>query len=135
MKPNGLTGSWAPPAWGLALACVSLAALADQTVKLVDPQSVPWLTWAWVGGLSGAGWFASSAPNLANWVDGEGVELLRKRLEVLKGFVVALSAGFIAYLLALVVGTPNLLAFVGVLLAAYSGDKYMARVAAKRAPD
>lgn len=114
---------------------MSLAAAADQSVRLVDPQTVPWVTWAWVFGLSLAGWFASSAPNLANWVDGTGVELLRKRLEVLKGLVVAMSAGFIAYLLAMVAGTPNLLAFVGVLLAAYGGDKYMARVAAKRAPD
>lgn len=137
MERNALAGEASSGRLTLAffLYALSFAVMADQTVKMVDPQNVPAVTWAWVAGLALAGWFASSAPNLANWVDGTGVELLRKRLEVLKGLAVALIAGFIAYLLALVAGTPNLLAFVGVLLAAYGGDKYMARVHEKRAPE
>lgn len=122
--------SFAALLWG-----VSLAVLAEQSVKVVDPQNVPWVTWLWVLGLSVGGWFASSAPNLANWQDGAGLELVRKRLTVLQGFVCALLAGCVAFLLALYTGLPNLPAFLGVLFAAYGGDKYLARVAAKRAPE
>lgn len=125
MRRDALTGSW----WGVALAFVSLAAFADQTVKLVDPQAVPLVTWGWVLGLAVGGWFASSAPNLASWSDGEGIELLKKRLEVMRGFAVSMIAGFVAYLLALYSGAPNLLGFIGVLCAAYGGDKYLAPIA------
>lgn len=130
MKPDVRGGSRCLAALGLALWTICFAALADQTVRLVDPQSVPWLTWAWVGGLSLAGWFASSAPKLASWADEES--RLEKRLGVAQSVVVSLIAGFIAYLLALVTATPNLVAFVGVVLAAYGGDKYLSRMAAQR---
>lgn len=133
MKPNAVAGSpWALWPFAALLWGASLAVLADQSVKVVDPQNVPWVTWLWVFGLSVGGWFASSAPSLVNWVEGEGVELLRKRLEVAKGFVCALLAGGVAYLVALGTGLPTLPAFLGVLFAAYGGDKYLSRMAAAR---
>lgn len=121
MRRDVLTGSWASQ---VPLLCLAAPVFADQTVKLVDPQAVPWLTWAWVGGLSFVGWFASSAPKIARWQDEE--DRLEKRLTVMQGLVVSLMAGIIAYLLALYTGAPNLLGFIAVALAAYAGEKYLA---------
>jgi hypothetical protein len=120
LRVAALTGS-AP--W--LLLAVGLAYAAEQVAGPIDPQKVPWLTWAWVLGLSVAGWFASSAPTLVNWVDGEGINKSRARFAILARIVVSVLAGGTAYFLTVFSGANNLLAFLAVIGASYGGDRYL----------
>lgn len=109
--------------------CLILAGLAyaaDKDVSLViDPQQLPWLTWVWVVGLSIAAWFASSAPSLVGWIDGDGIPRARIRFIILARVVVSLLAGGTAYFLTVFSGASNLVAFIAVIGASYGGDKYL----------
>ncbi len=120
MKLVALSGDWS------AVVGIAAAVAADQTIRLVDPAAVPLATWAWVLGLSLIGWFANAAPGVASWIEGDGAEKLRNRLEILRRVAASLIAGFAAELLGMLAGAPNVMNFLAVIGAAYGGDKFIA---------
>jgi hypothetical protein len=130
-------------------ACASfplVALAAEQSILRTDPQLLPWFTWAWVFGLSLGGWFASSAPTLAGWIDpksgdGDGEhrrELWARRWTIVGRLAACLVAGFACFFGGLLMGTPMVANFLAVLFASYGGDKYLQmqaeRVAARAPP-
>ena len=106
---------------------------AEQSILRTDPQQLPWFTWGWVLGLSIGGWFASSAPTLAGWIDpksGDGDGDHRRALWALRWGIVGrlaacLVAGFACFFGGLLMGTPMVANFLAVLFASYGGDKYL----------
>lgn len=116
-----------------------LAKAAEQSVlHQVDPQALPWFTWAWVLGLSLGGWFASSAPTLAGWIDetngnGSSRELWTRRWRIVGRLAACLAAGFSCFFGGLIIGTPMVANFLAVLFASFGGDKYL-QAQADRAP-
>lgn len=110
-----------------------LAMAAEQSILRTDPQTLPWFTWAWVAGLSLGGWFASSAPTLAGWIDpknggGDGDhkrELWKTRWSIIGRLVTCAVAGFACFFGGLILGTPMVANFLAVLFASYAGDKYL----------
>lgn len=109
-----------------------LAHAAEQSVlHQIDPQALPWFTWAWVLGLSIGGWFASSAPTLAGWIDNgqEAKEdkraLWTRRWGIVGRLAACLGAGFACFFSGLIVGTPMVVNFLAVLFASFGGDKYL----------
>lgn len=109
-----------------------LAHAAEQSVlHQLDPQTLPWFTWAWVLGLSLAGWFASSAPTLAGWID-NGQEaiadkraLWARRWGIVGRLAACVMAGFACFLAGIIIGTPMVANFLAVLFASFGGDKYL----------
>ncbi|HEX6992392.1 MAG TPA: hypothetical protein VF151_10920 [Gemmatimonadales bacterium] len=97
----------------------------------VDPQALPWFTWAWVLGLSLGGWAASSMPTLAGWIDNgnEATEdkraLWTRRWGIIGRLVACIAAGFACFFAGLLVGTPMVANFLAVLFASFGGDKYL----------
>ena len=118
-----------------------LAYAAEQSILRTDPQTLPWFTWAWVFGLSLGGWFASSAPTLAGWIDptngnGDGNhkrELWATRWGIIGRLAACLVAGFACFFGGLLMGTPMVANFLAVLFASYGGDKYLQMQADKTA--
>lgn len=104
---------------------LSMSTLAWGAALAIDPMEVSYITWAWVFGLSLAGWFASSARTLVGWVDGDGSKRLENRLTILGRIVACLIAGFAAELIGLAAGTSNLVNFLAVIGAAYAGDRFI----------
>lgn len=106
-----------------------VALAAEQSILRTDPQTLPWFTWAWVLGLSIGGWFASSAPTLAGWIDdGAGCtarELWGRRWGIVGRLVACLVAGFACFFGGLLMDTPMVANFLAVLFASYGGDKYL----------
>ena len=123
--------------WAIAALPVSAHAGAQSVLPAlqIDPQLLPWFTWAWVFGLSVGGWFASSAPTLAGWIsDGAGTsprELWTRRWGIVGRLAACLVAGFACFFAGLLVGTPMVANFLAVLFASYGGDKYMLAQAEK----
>lgn len=103
----------------------TLAYAGAVQLEAIDPMNISLLTWVWVFGLSLAGWFASSARTLAGWVDGDGKAKLENRLTILGRIVACLLAGFTAELIGLAAGTSNLVNFLGVIGAAFAGDRFI----------
>ena len=120
-----------PAIAGSSWACLSfplLAAAAEQSILRTDPQLLPWFTWAWVFGLSMGGWFASSAPTLAGWIDdgdNHKRELWARRWGIIGRLGACLVAGFACFFGGLLMGTPMVANFLAVLFASYGGDKYL----------
>lgn len=137
MKKLAIAGSH----WGV-LTFPLLALAAEQSILRTDPQTLPWFTWAWVFGLSLGGWFASSAPTLAGWIDdGNGVParaLWERRWGIIGRLAACLVAGFACFFGGLLMGTPMVANFLAVLFASYGGDKYLQmqaeRIAARQPP-
>jgi hypothetical protein len=100
-----------------------------QHLLKIDPQVLPWYTWAWVFGISAGGWLASSAPTLAGWIDDkDGTtprQLWERRFGIIGRFVTCALAGLACFFAGLLVGTPMVANFLAVLFAAYGGDKYL----------
>lgn len=93
-----------------------------------DPLGLPWYTWAWVGMIALLGWFASSAPTLAGWIDdhnGGSRELWTRRWAIIGRLGACLAAGVAAFLAGMLMGTPMVANLLAVLFAAYGGDKYL----------
>jgi len=102
---------------------------AAQGILKTDPQGLPWYTWLWVLGVALIGWFASSAPTLAGWIDDGHTETPRelwtRRWGIVGRLAACLAAGLAAFFGGLLVGTPMVANFLAVLFAAYGGDKYL----------
>jgi len=121
---------------GALAAVVASTALAGEAVAAqgilnlkTDPQSLPWYTWLWVLGVALIGWFASSAPTLAGWIDDGPQETARelwtRRWGIVGRLAACLAAGLAAFFAGLLMGTPMVANFLAVLFAAFAGDKYL----------
>jgi len=102
---------------------------AAQGILKTDPQGLPWYTWLWVLGVALIGWFASSAPTLAGWIDDGAQETARelwtRRWGIVGRLAACLAAGLAAFFAGLLMGTPMVANFLAVLFAAFAGDKYL----------
>lgn len=139
MKRIAIAGSrWIP----IATFPIIAKAAEQSVLHQVDPQTLPWFTWAWVLGLSLGGWFASSAPTLAGWIDdgnGDGNgngnsgprELWTRRWGIVGRLAACLVAGFACFFGGLIIGTPMVANFLAVLFASFGGDKYLQAQAEK----
>jgi len=107
--------------FGAAATIGSAAAAAAE--RLHDPAELPLKYWAVLAVLALIGWGASSLPLLAGWRDGAAVD----RLRIVQGILVAAAASGLAFTGALMVGLPLAAGYVSAFLAAYGGDRYLAR--------
>ena len=138
MRARAIAGSRAAAGW-IWLAFPLAALAAEQSILRTDPQNLPWFTWAWVFGLSLGGWFASSAPTLAGWIDpkngdGDGDhkrDLWTRRWSIIGRLGACVVAGFACFFGGLLMGTPMVANFLAVLFASYAGDKYLQTQAEK----
>jgi len=108
----------------------SAAPPMEHVVSLArDISSVHWYTWCWAAVVAMLGWFASSAPTLAGWIDDghdqSPRELWARRWAIVGRLATCLAAGLVAFLGGLLMGTPMVANFIAVLLASYAGDKYL----------
>lgn len=112
-----------------------------QHLLKIDPTALPWYTWLWALSVALVGWFASSAPTLAGWIDDGNHETPRelwaRRWSIVGRLATCIAAGLAAFLGGLLMGTPMVANFLAVLLASFAGDKYLQAQAEKitnRAP-
>lgn len=109
------------PLWVLAV---------EQTTRVDQLRALPAWMWAAVAGASLLGFLISSAEDLFGWLDDRGARALGS---LVKRFAASIAAGLSAYLLAVAVGAPEILALVGVTPAAYAGESYIRKLADKKA--
>lgn len=106
-----------------------LAIAAHAAVAAFDPTTNRF--WAALGAvqvLAFIGFGASSLPSLAGWIDENGspVERLERKLNIIRGAIVACLAANICYYGGFYyMGAAEVGCFMGAAVAAYGGDKFL----------